>query len=43
LAAWPNVMDNVRALLLAKYKIDHVTLQPELSYMSQHDAICAKI
>jgi cobalt-zinc-cadmium efflux system protein len=43
LVAWPNIMNNVRSLLLAKYKIDHVTLQPELSHMSQHDAICAKI
>lgn len=43
LAAWPNVMDKVRTLLQTKYKIDHVTLQPELWDMSEHDAICAKI
>lgn len=43
LAAWPEVMEKVRALLLAKYKIDHVTLQPELCDMSQHAAICPPV
>ena len=29
LAAWPQVLDNVQNMLLAKHDIDHVTLQPE--------------
>jgi cobalt-zinc-cadmium efflux system protein len=30
LSAWPTIMSDVKTLLLQKYKIDHVTLQPEV-------------
>lgn len=30
LSVWPTIMSNVKTLLLQKYKIDHVTLQPEV-------------
>ena len=29
LTRWPQVLENVQNMLLAKHDIDHVTLQPE--------------
>jgi cobalt-zinc-cadmium efflux system protein len=29
MAAWPRILEEIRAMLLAKHGIDHITLQPE--------------
>lgn len=41
LSAWPLIMSNVKTLLLQKYKIDHVTLQPEVHAHDQTANQCA--
>ena len=37
LSAWPRVMESVKAMLLTKHKIDHITLQPEVSGMDEYE------
>jgi cobalt-zinc-cadmium efflux system protein len=35
LDAWPAMLDAARALLLERFGVDHVTLQPELAQTSR--------
>jgi cobalt-zinc-cadmium efflux system protein len=37
LQAWPAILQSIKAMLLAKYGIDHVTLQAELPTMARSD------
>lgn len=37
LSAWPRIMENVKAMLLTKHKIDHITLQPEVSGIDNYE------
>lgn len=37
LSAWPRILENVKAMLLIKHKIDHITLQAEVPGMDMHE------
>lgn len=37
LSAWPRILESVKAMLLDKHKIDHITLQPEVSGMDEFE------
>ena len=37
LTAWPRIMESVKAMLLTKHKIDHITLQPEVTEMDEYE------
>lgn len=36
LTAWPRILESVKAMLLAKHGIDHITLQAEVSGMDEY-------
>jgi cobalt-zinc-cadmium efflux system protein len=40
LGAWPAVLKRVKAMLLARHAIDHVTLQPEVADGAGASADC---
>lgn len=37
LSAWPRILESVKAMLLYKHKIDHITLQAEVSGMEEFE------
>lgn len=39
LQAWPAVLSRIKAMLLEKHGIDHITLQPELSHMNERKPV----
>ncbi|MES2050133.1 MAG: cation diffusion facilitator family transporter [Pseudomonadota bacterium] len=39
LTAWPRIMESVKIMLLTKHKIDHITLQPEVSEMDDYEEL----